>query len=293
MYTKFRITKLASLRILSLLVLSFFGLILTTLFVGVLDRLPKFDATLWLVMLQDVLAFILPAILGALIFYHRPWQQLCVNKAPSFSAIIIVICVYVASTPALNWIVEWNKGLHLPQSMAAVEQYMRDAETAAQLMTDMLLNETMVLPMLAVLFVVGIMAGVSEEFFFRGGMLRMLNNDGNSHVAVWTIAAVFSAMHVQFFGFFPRLLLGAWLGYLLVWTRSLWVPIIAHALNNSMVVLVSWLANIGLVNRDSFEHFGVPQDGSFPLLALASAVATIALAVFARSVFTRNESSGE
>lgn len=272
---KFRST--AGLRILTLFILSLLGLVLTSLFIFVLDKMPKFDATLCLVLLQDIFAFILPAVLVALIFYRRPWPQLAINKAPSFKGIMLVLIVCVVSMPAVNWIVDWNQNLHLPHSMGAIEQYMRDAETSAQLLTDMLLNETMVLPMMAVIFVVGVMAGVSEEIFFRAGILRTLKGGGNSHLAVWSVAVIFSAMHVQFFGFFPRMLLGAWLGYLLLWTRSLWVPIIAHALNNSVVVVTRWMANVGLVDADYFEHIGIPADGSFPLLAVVSAIATVAI----------------
>ncbi len=279
----------AGVRIIVMLILSLVGLVIATMFVSVQDRLPKFDATLCLIFLQDIFVFILPAILAALFFYRRPWKQLRLNRAPSLKGVSLAVIVCIVSIPALNWIVAWNQGLHLPQSMAPIEQFMRDAESTAQILTNMLLSETRVLPMLVVLFVVGFMAGLSEEIFFRGGMLRMLKGGGNSHLAVWGIAIVFSAMHMQFFGFFPRMLLGAWLGYLLVWTRSLWVPIIAHALNNSLVVVSSWLANVELLPKDYIENIGVPQDGGFPVLAVVSAIATVAIIVaLKRSVEQRD-----
>ena len=52
---------------------------------------------------------------------------------------------------------------------------------------------------------------------------------------------LFSAMHMQFFGFFPRMLLGALFGYLLVWTGSLWVPVFAHFFNNASAVIAYYL----------------------------------------------------
>jgi hypothetical protein len=36
------------------------------------------------------------------------------------------------------------------------------------------------------------------------------------------------------------MLLGVFLGYLLVWSRSLWVPMIIHIINNSIVVFTTW-----------------------------------------------------
>ena len=37
------------------------------------------------------------------------------------------------------------------------------------------------------------------------------------------------------------MLLGAYFGYLLIWTGSLWAPVAAHMLNNMMFVLTAWL----------------------------------------------------
>lgn len=267
----------ASMRILALLIFAFIGLIVESALMLLVSSMPQFDATLLVVLAQDILVFILPTIAVVFLFYYRPWQQMCLDKAPSLRAIALVVIVCIVSIPALNWCVRWNEGLHLPQSMAAIEQAMRNSEDAAHAMTSMLLSETSLLPMLAVVFVVGIMAGVSEELFFRGGVLRMWNNGGKSHLAVWTVAAVFSAMHMQFFGFFPRLLLGAWLGYLLVWTRSLWVPIIAHSLNNTLVVIATWMSNVGYISSGALDNLGLPNEGNFPWLALASAIATLAI----------------
>lgn len=282
-----KLTSTAGLRILMLLILALGGLIVSSASVLFLDRLPKFDATLWLLVFQDIFVFIIPTILALLILYKRPLAQMSVDRAPSWRGIAAVACVYIVSLPALNWLVKWNESLHLPYALADLEMELRNAESAAGMVTQMLLAETSLLPMLFVVMVVGVMTGVSEECFFRGGMLRMFKNDGNSHWAVWTVAIIFSAMHMQFFGFFPRMVLGAWLGYLLVWTRSLWVPVIAHALNNSMVVIAAFLANVGIIPSGWLDKIGIPQDGSFPLLAVASAVATIALAVFFRGILVK------
>lgn len=266
-----------SIYILALFCISLVGLILTGLFAPCLHSVPRHTATLLLLCVQDIFVFIVPSVVVAYFISRKPWQQLCVNHAPSWHALIVVVAVCVVSMPALNWIINWNEHLHLPDSMHGIEQAMRDAEDAANAMTRMLLNETSFASMLLVLFVVGILAGVSEEFFFRGAMLRLTPSGGKTHLAVWGIAIVFSAFHVQFFGFFPRMILGAWLGYLLLWTRSLWVPIIAHSLNNSMVVISTYLCNIHIVEEVDFDHLGVPQDGSFPVLAVCSALGTAAI----------------
>lgn len=229
---------------------------------------------------QDVLVFIVPAIVAMALCYHQPMRVMGFDRAPSWSSLLVVLAVCALSLPMMNWVVEWNKGLHLPDSLSHIEDLLRLMEDMAEVATEELLGGTSVGVLLLNVLVVGVMAGVSEETFFRGGLMRMLTAGRcNVHVAVWVVAMVFSAIHFQFFGFVPRMLLGAWLGYLLVRTGSLWVPIIAHALNNSLVVVVSWLENRELVSTNSLDSLGVPKHGEFPWLALASAIATIAIIV--------------
>ena len=77
--------------------------------------------------------------------------------------------------------------------------------------------------------IVGVFAGFSEELFFRGAMQRiMMSTRLNLHVTIWVVAVIFSLFHFQFFGFMPRLLLGAYFGYLLVLRRSLLGSVFGH-----------------------------------------------------------------
>ena len=97
--------------------------------------------------------------------------------------------------------------------------------------------------MLAMLLIVGVLTGIGEEFVFRGIVQRLLLEKlRNSHAAVWIAAFLFSAIHFQFYGFVPRMLLGAFFGYLLVWSGNIWLPVAAHALNNSFAVLDAYFS---------------------------------------------------
>lgn len=66
-------------------------------------------------------------------------------------------------------------------------------------------------------------------------------------------------MHLQFYGFFGRFVLGIVLGYIFVWSGSLWVPIAVHFLNNAMAVIVSFLDNRGLISTD-LDSFGTSKN---------------------------------
>ena len=267
-----------STRILLLLCLMGAGLIIASVACVLVARL----GLLTILTVQDVIAFILPAIVAMVLFYRRPWHAMCLDRAPSWRALLVVVLFYIVSLPAMNWLVALNEGMSLPSWMSGVEQMMRSLEDSAAETTKQLLDIHSVGELLACILVVGVMAGLSEEILFRGAMQRTMQDSRlGTHAVVWIVAIIFSAFHMQFYGFIPRMVLGLWLGYLLVWTGSLWVPIIAHTLNNSTVVFCSYLANKGVIPEDFGDNLGLPVDGGFPWIAIISLLASTALAIWA------------
>ena len=237
---------------------------------------------------QDFLAFIVPAVAAMAYFYHRPHHAMCLDRAPSWTALIIVLVFFVISLPAMNWLVSINEAMTLPSWMSGIEQWMRLSEDEAADVTKELLDIHSIGELIACVCVVGFMAGLSEEMLFRGAMLRTMQDSRlGTHAVVWIVAIVFSAIHLQFYGFIPRMVLGLWLGYLLVWTGSLWVPIIAHTLNNSTVVVFNYLSNNGVLPEGYGDNIGLSADGGIPWLAIASLIASIAIALWCHHHFMR------
>lgn len=278
-----RLNMRLSRRLLLLLCLMLLGVIATSILL-----LFAPDGNLFAMLtMQDILAFILPAVVTMAIIYRRPFHVMGLDRAPSWLAITIVIVFYVISLPAMNWLVEMNKAMSLPSWMAGIEQAMRTAEDSAAEVTQEMLNINSVGQLILCVLVVGVMAGLSEEMLFRGAMLRTMQDSRlGKHAVVWITAILFSAFHLQFYGFVPRMLLGVWLGYLFVWTGSLWVPIIAHTLNNSTVVLMSYLSNKGVIPEGFGDNLGLPAAGSFPWLATCSLIASLALAISVHVFYT-------
>ena len=276
-------TKLST-RLLVLLCMMGLGLVIATLALAVVRK----QDMMLILTVQDLLVFILPAVAAMAILYRRPFHAMALDRAPSWKALLVVLAFYILSIPAMNWLVTANEAMSLPASLSGLEHWMRTMEDSAAETTKQILDIHTVDELIACVLVVGVMAGLSEEMLFRGAMLRMMQDSRlGKHVVVWIVAIIFSAFHMQFYGFFPRLVLGLWLGYLLVWTGSLWVPIIAHTLNNSTVVIFSYLSNKGIVPADYGDTIGIPADGSFPWLALVSFIASLALVVVASRCLTR------
>lgn len=116
---------------------------------------------------------------------------------------------------------------------------MQAQEALAKQLTDQLLASDRIDILLANLLVVAVIAALTEELFFRGALQRILGKAlSNPHAIIWTAAALFSAFHMQFYGFLPRMILGAYFGYLLLWSRSIWLPVFAHFINNATAVVV-------------------------------------------------------
>lgn len=193
---------------------------------------------------QDVIMFVIPAIATAVIITRRPADFLMVSHRPTLTDIAIVALIMLLSAPMMNAIISWNQSLHLPENMQSVEQWMIESEKSANSMLSMLTGGSGVGGLIISLLLVGLLAGFSEELFFRGALQRIMTTTPiNGHIAVWLSAIIFSAVHMQFFGFVPRLLLGAFFGYLAWWSRSVWLAVFAHIFNNSMAVIALWLKN--------------------------------------------------
>jgi membrane protease YdiL (CAAX protease family) len=203
--------------------------------------------------LQDVFLFIVPALVTAILITRLPATFLAVDKKPKGLSIVIAIATMIVSIPAMNALITFNEGIHLPESMSALEAAMRQAEAAAQQSVATLLGGDTIGSLVVSVLIVGVLAGFSEELFFRGTFLRLLTTGNvNKHVAIWVVAFVFSAMHMQFYGFMPRMLLGAFFGYMMCWSGSLWLPIIMHVLNNSIYIIGEWSASGEDVSINTF-----------------------------------------
>lgn len=148
-------------------------------------------------------------------------------------------------------LVYWNAQLDLPESMAGIESWMKEMETQLMELTKFLTDFQSVPELLTGILVIGVFAGVGEELYFRGLIQpKMQGYFKSPHWGIWITAIIFSAIHVQFYGFLPRVFLGALFGYMYHYSGSLLYPIIAHIFNNSLTVVIVYLSNQGLFDFD-------------------------------------------
>lgn len=229
-------------------------------------------------LINDIIMFVMPPVICAVIYSYRPAEYLRVASAPGLTPLILAVGTMICSIPMMNMIIEWNEGLSLPSSLAAMESWMREAEQRAGDTVNTLMGGSSAGSLTLSILIVGVLAGFSEELFFRGGIQRLLvSGRVNPHVAIWVTAFLFSAIHLQFFGFFPRLLLGAFFGYLLYWTKNLWVLIVCHIFNNSIVATVTWMTARGSATSGGLNEIGTAVSAHQLLWVTVSIIMTFML----------------
>lgn len=205
---------------------------------------------------QCIFLFILPSLSAAFLCSRKPLEYLGLERPTAPRQYFSVLLLFVLAIPIENFIIDWNAGLRLPDGMKDMEALLRQWEENAAGVTDYILSDASWWGLISGVLIVGVLTGFAEELFFRAGFLRALvSSKMNRHLAVWLTAFIFSFLHFQFFGFVPRLLIGAGFGYLFVYTGSLWLAAFAHILNNSLVVIVSWLEARGYI-PENIERIG-------------------------------------
>jgi membrane protease YdiL (CAAX protease family) len=197
--------------------------------------------------LQTVGMFVLPPLLIAYSMDDKPFQFLKLSVKPDLKMLLFVCAVILFSGPMIEWLSLVNQQLSLPSWMSSLEKWMRTSEDQATEITKAFLSTKSIGGLLGNLVIVAVLPAIGEELLFRGLLQKLIQKmTGNSHAAIWITAILFSALHLQFFGFLPRLLLGALFGYLLYWTGNLWLPIIAHFVNNAAGVIIYFVTREGL-----------------------------------------------
>ena len=191
-------------------------------------------------LMQTIGTFLLPPILCAWLWSenHRPFEWLKLHQGADGTSFALAIGIMICAVPAINLLANLNNRIDLPESLDFIEQKMRAMEEAAAALTERFLQADNIGQLIINIGLMALLPALSEELSFRGTLQQVL---GNKHLAIWLTAFIFSAIHMQFYGFIPRMLMGAMFGYIFVWTGSLWVPIVMHFTNNALAVIAYYI----------------------------------------------------
>ena len=196
------------------------------------------------------------------------------RKLPNFQKAALVLLLIITALPFINLLAELNSRLILPHFMAGIETWMKQSEASAAKITEAFLNVSGKRNLLYNIVLMALIPAIGEELLFRGLLLRQFNFWlKNMHWAIIVTAILFSALHMQFYGFIPRMLLGVLFGYLVWWSGSLWTSMLAHFINNLMAVIFYYLYSKQLIGK-SVDTFGATS-ATYIWAALSAVVVTV------------------
>lgn len=185
--------------------------------------------------IQAIFLFLIPTTIYCALFADKHGSFL-VKHSIDIRTLLLGALALFAILPFVEAVNYYNELIPLPEKLAEIAKRSLEANQKAY---NILFNEKTITNIGANLLTIAILPAVLEELFFRGCLQRSVSKlTNNSHAAIWITALIFSLLHFQLTGFFPRIILGALLGYLYLWTKNIWVPIIVHAINNATVILV-------------------------------------------------------
>lgn len=215
----------------------------------------------YLQIVQSIGLFVVPVLLAAYFFSPSAWSYFGFERKPSAVTFFAALLIMFAALPFINWLTTLNEAMTLPESWKGLEQWMTTMEDQATTITEAFLKTNSIGGLFVNLLLIAIVPAIGEELFFRGMLQRLFGElFKNAHVAIGITALLFSVIHMQFYGFVPRFFLGLILGYLYYFGGSLWVPILAHFVNNGGAVLVAYLTSRGYTSID-YEQFGSTSNG--------------------------------
>ncbi|WP_374948449.1 lysostaphin resistance A-like protein [Mucilaginibacter sp.] len=156
--------------------------------------------------------------------------------------IIVAFFITMISSPLIELSGNINQKMVLPEFLKGLERWMKDSEEAARRITMAILKMDSVADCIKNVILIGLLTAIAEEFMFRGALQTIMQRwTKNTHAAIWITAALFSAFHMEFYGFLPRMLLGAMFGYFVAWSGSIWPAIWGHFVNNGTAVVATYL----------------------------------------------------
>lgn len=210
-------------------------------------------------LLYTIGCFLLPAALFTYLSSERPLRYVGLKGNIRPSLLVLSILVLLVSLPMVGVLSDWNHLVHFPE---AVDQTFRALEDKAAELTKALLDMPGPGALLYNLVLIALLPAIAEEWFFRGALQRIfIRMTGKGWAGIVIAAAIFSLLHLEMFGFFPRMVLGIILGCIYYFSGNLWLAMVAHFVNNALQIVLVYLYQHHLTG------YNIMVEKSTPLVA--------------------------
>ena len=254
----------------------------------------------WIQFFQSAAMFLLPPLCMAYLWSKQPleWLKVKGERLKVKSEGVWAVLLMLVALPAINLLAHINEQIALPAFLEPLEAWMKTQEETAKNLTDQFMHVTTFGGLIINLLLMAVLPAISEELTFRGVLMNLFKVKGERlevkgesmpHLAIWCSAILFSAIHLQFYGFVPRMLMGALFGYMLVWTGSLWTPILMHFTNNAMAVILYFVSLRAGWDIEMMDAIGT--NDTLWLGVVSMVITIVGIYAFRRSTTMSNASS--
>jgi len=186
---------------------------------------------------------------------------LTLDRKPAIYPLLLAVIFVIIILPFTNLLGYLNNEFPFPEALSGLEKFFRSKEDQMQQIMESFLNVKGIGGLVINLVVIAVIPALGEELIFRGIVQnRFTLWFKNHHLGILLTSIIFSALHIQFLSFLPRFFLGMVLGYMFFWSKSIWIAIIAHFINNTVAVIFYHLYYNEKADK-TMELIGSPQHG--------------------------------
>ena len=254
-----------------------------------IESMSKADINLYkgIQIFSSIGIFVIPAMIFSYLKTGNSLQYLQWKKNIEVNPTIFSVFIMVVAFPILLVLMIGNQAMVLPDFLQGLESWMKEQEEQLAGLTEAFLRMDGFGDFLLNLLMIAIIPAIGEEMLFRGGLQKLLQDwTQKPHLAIFISAAIFSAIHVQFYGFVPRMVIGMLLGYLFYWSGNLWYPIIGHFINNGVQVVAVYAGQIDASSEaPTFSTMPPESQMSLAFMVVGSLVIGSILLKFYRGYF--------
>lgn len=228
--------------------------------------------------IQFVSLFLIPSFICARLFSTDSKKYLGLQMPAASGFFLVAIGVMLLALPAVNFLGELNRNVQFPTGIA---KWMKEQEAEAAKTIKALLSKHTIKDLLLNVLCIAGLAAVGEELLFRGVAQRLLiKMFKNPWAGIIVAAFLFSAMHIQFYGFLPRFVLGILLGAIYWYSGSLWAAMLAHFVYDAFLIVLVYF------NPESLNEENTLNLSNVALIAVISLALVIFLVLWMKKKST-------
>lgn len=239
----------------------------------------------WMQLLYSIVSFLIPAWLFLYLSHPNPLNYGGLKGQPfRWGGLFLGVIILFFSLPLVGVLSDWNQLIHF----GSLDQSLRELNQKAQDATQAMLKMPNWASFLYNIMLIAVIPAIAEEMFFRGVLQQLfVRMTRRAWMGILIAGVVFSLLHGEMLGFFPRAALGVVLGLIYYYSGNLWYSILAHFFNNAFQIALVFLF------QQHYIKYDITKDEATPLIAgLISLLFVIGLFVLFRKFFSRKNIPG-